>query len=255
MTPAAQTVIDIFSTLSTWVATHVVAGGELVRQAIPVMIVFGWVHLTADQQAVLFSAVSGIVAAITGTGTVSKPRVGERISQGVDKEMMARTGTGTGGGGGGDGMNAGVLLLALAFGMALLVGCSSNPKPRVVTAYQATEIGLGSVQDAELALYRSGTVPALTPQVHARINMALVQAFDLQIKFGHAILVWEPGALPAGYEMWLASIENVLQVVTEVVPKGSTVMTTTLDWARNVVALIRGLGQTVPPRLAAAVAQ
>lgn len=98
---SADDVIKIGSTFSRWVATHIVAGGEIVRQLVPVAIVFGFVNMTPDQQAVLFSAVSGIVAAITGTGTVSKPRVGDRITEGVEKELVERVreireGTGSG---------------------------------------------------------------------------------------------------------------------------------------------------------------
>lgn len=106
MTPAAQTVVDLCSAFSTWVASHVIAGGEIVRQLVPVAIVFGFVHLTPEQQAVLFSSVSGIVAAVTGQGTVSKPRVGERITEGVDKELVSRgqLPSGTGGTGGGTGV-------------------------------------------------------------------------------------------------------------------------------------------------------
>jgi hypothetical protein len=106
MTPAAQTVVDLCSEFSMWVASHIIAGGEIVRQLVPVAIVFGFVHLTPEQQAVLFSSVSGIVAAVTGQGTVSKPRVGERITEGVDRELVSRgqQPSGNGGSGGGTGI-------------------------------------------------------------------------------------------------------------------------------------------------------
>ena len=101
----ADDVIKVGSAFSRWIAGHVVAGGEIIRQLVPVAIVFGFVHMTQEQQAVLFSAVSGIVAAVTGQGTVSKPRVGERIEEKVAKQVTAITGTG-------DGTPAGALLTA-----------------------------------------------------------------------------------------------------------------------------------------------
>jgi len=92
----ADDVIKIASTFSTWVATHVVAIGAAVTATLPVLSILGWIHLTVDELAGLQLGIAGIVAAVTGKGTVSKPRVGERIEEKVAQQVTAITGTGDG---------------------------------------------------------------------------------------------------------------------------------------------------------------
>lgn len=129
--------------------------------------------------------------------------------------------------------------------LALCVACASNPKAKVVATYQSVEIGLGALQDAERAAYASGTVPALTKEVHEqKISPAFVKAFDMQIKVGNALLAWQPGtALPVGYDQWVASIENVAQVLSAVSPKNSAVFDATVAFVRSAVDAIKRFGQ------------
>lgn len=135
----------------------------------------------------------------------------------------------------------------------LMAACSSNPKARVVTAHQSVEIGLGALQDAERAAYASGTVPALTKDVHEqKISPAFVKAFDTQLKVGAALLAWRPGTTPpVGYDEWVASIENVANVMKAVSPKNSAVFDATISFVRAAVDAIKRFGQQPPPALVA----
>lgn len=90
MTQTAQTIIDLTGAFSRWVSHHIIVGGEITRQIVPVLIVFGAVHMTSDQQAVLFSSISGIVAAVTGQKVTSNVRVGERITAEVERRRRKR---------------------------------------------------------------------------------------------------------------------------------------------------------------------
>lgn len=134
-----------------------------------------------------------------------------------------------------------VVLLALGIAAA----CASNPKARIVTAYQSVEIGLGALQDAERAAFQSGIIPALTKEVHEKkISPAFVKAFDMQIKVGNALLVWKPGtALPVGYDQWVAAVENVADVLKTVSPKNSAVFDATMALVHAAVDAIRRFGQ------------
>jgi len=147
-----------------------------------------------------------------------------------------------------------VLLLALS---GALASCATTggPKPNVVAAYTVTETALGAVQDAERALYAAGTVPALTKAVHEqKVSPLFVAAFDAQIKFGHALLLWKPGtAPPAGYAEWVATVTNTVDALGALMPKNKTLLDTTLAWVRSVAETVRMLGQTVPAPLAALV--
>jgi hypothetical protein len=134
--------------------------------------------------------------------------------------------------------------------LCLLACCASNPKARIVTAYQSVELGLGALQDAERAAYASGAIPALTRAVHEqRVSPAFAQVFDMQVRVGNALLAWQPGAAPpVGYEQWVASIENVAAVLRAVAPRDSAVFDATLAFVRAAVDAIRRFGQ--PPSLA-----
>lgn len=135
--------------------------------------------------------------------------------------------------------------VAVAVLALCMVACSSNPKAKVVATYQSVEIGLGALQDAERAAYASGTIPALTKEVHEqKVSPAFVKAFDMQIRVGNALLAWQPGtALPVGYDQWVASIENVAQVLSAVSPKNSAVFDATVAFVRSAVDAIKRFGQ------------
>lgn len=133
-----------------------------------------------------------------------------------------------------------VALLALC-----MAACASNPKAKIVTAYQSVEIGLGALQDAERAAFQSGTIPALTKEVHEqKISPAFVRAFDMQIKVGNALLAWRPGAaLPIGYDQWVASIENVALVLSQIAPRNTAVFDATIAFVRAAADAIKRFGQ------------
>lgn len=141
--------------------------------------------------------------------------------------------------------------LAVVLLMLCMAACASNPKAKIVTAYQSVEIGLGALQDAERAAFVSGTIPALTKEVHEqKISPAFVRAFDTQIKVGNALLVWKPGtALPVGYDQWVDSIENVAQVLSTISPKNTAVFDATIAFVRAAVDAIKRFGQQPSPVL------
>lgn len=142
----------------------------------------------------------------------------------------------------------GALLIPL-YAMAYS-GCATSTRARVVQGYQATQIGLGAVQDAEIALYKAGTLPALDLDRHQAISRVFVQAFEAQIVFGNALLVWRSGAPPAGYDAWLKAIDDTLVALDALLPADRALLTSTVAWTRNVVQVIRALGLVVPPKIA-----
>jgi len=142
-----------------------------------------------------------------------------------------------------------VALMALA-----MLACASNPKARVVTTYQSVELGLGALQDAYRSAYASGAIPGLTKVQHEQvISPAFAKAFDTQIKVGNALLAWEPGKTPpVGYDQWVASIENVTEVLKVVTPKNKAVLDAALSFVRAAVEAIKGFGQQPSAALLAA---
>lgn len=92
----ADDVIKIGSAFSKWVAGHVVVAGAVVNAVLPMLVILKVAHFTTEELAGLQLGVVAVVAAITGAGTVSKPRVGERIEEKVAKQVTAITGTGDG---------------------------------------------------------------------------------------------------------------------------------------------------------------
>lgn len=194
---------------------------------------------------------SGLVAAVSGVAWKSPLRLSDRGKRHYAIKHAARDL---------DAARAAAptrkILAALACcTVGVAAACATGLKPRVVAAYQATEIGLGAVQDTERALYAAGTVPQLTKEVHEqRISPAFVVAFDAQIKFGNALLAWEPGAaLPSGYAEWVTSVQNAVAVLGELMPRNKGVLDAVMSWVTNVADTIRILGQTVPPELTALV--
>lgn len=144
------------------------------------------------------------------------------------------------------------VLVVLA--VVITSACASDPKARVVTTYQAAEIGLGAVQDAERVAFAQGVIPrALHEQT---ISPAFARAFEAQITFGHALLIWKPGTqVPQGYDAWLATITNTIDALKDVAPKHRALLDAVIVWARQAVGIIQQFKQTVPPSLAAVAEQ
>lgn len=146
-----------------------------------------------------------------------------------------------------------VILLAVVLAGAVgLVGCATSQRARVAQGYQGTQLGLGAIQDAEMALYSSGTVPALTLQKHQQINRVFVKAFEAQIGFGNLLLAARNSPLPReGYAQWIAAIDATLKELTTLLPSDRRLLDATVAWVKNIVEMIRVIGETVPPELAA----
>lgn len=92
MTQAAQTIIEVSSAFSKWIAAHIVVTGAVITAVLPMLVIMKIVHFTTEELAGMQLGVASIVAAITGQKVTSNVRVGERI----DKEVERRTGTGNG---------------------------------------------------------------------------------------------------------------------------------------------------------------
>lgn len=93
MTESTKTVLELCAAFGNWVNNHIVVAGAVASAALPMLVIFGVVHLTPEEQAGAQLGIAGIVAAITGNKTTSNVRVGQRI----DKEVQKIMGTGEGG--------------------------------------------------------------------------------------------------------------------------------------------------------------
>lgn len=146
------------------------------------------------------------------------------------------------------------LVIAVLLVPALLAGCASGgTRTKVVTTYQAVEVGLGAVQDAEMELFKAGLI---TKEKHVEINEVFVRAFDAQIKFGNALLVWRPqgetAIPPQGYAAWLSTVETALKVLETLPTQNAELVSRVRVWVARVVEIIKELNQPVPPILTAA---
>lgn len=219
-----------------WIGEHSNKVRMAIWQILLLSVAMKWITLEEAQLAAWGMAIDAVLGVIVETNTVSKVRVGERITE----EVTKRTGVFT----------PPIVLVPFLIGALLVSACASNPKQRITLTYQSVELGLGAVQDAERAAFAAGAIPK---DVHERtISPAFIKAFDAQITFGHALLVWKPGVQPPQtYEAWLATITNTVDVLKEVTPKNRPLLDAVVAWVRQAVAIIKEFKQDVPPQLAA----
>ena len=126
--------------------------------------------------------------------------------------------------------------------------CATSNKARVVAGYQSAQAALGTFQDAERQLYAMQTVPGLTKEVHADILRALIRAYDVQEKFGDALLIWQSGPAPVGTEAWLNEVSRVILEIEKLAPQSEArlrLAKEALAWGRIVVQIAGQL--RVPP--------
>lgn len=82
-------------TFFSWIGEHANGVASTVRAFMYMIVALNWVHLDATQIGTIFLFTETFLALFIDKNTVSKVRVGERINEGVEKELIARTGTGT----------------------------------------------------------------------------------------------------------------------------------------------------------------
>jgi len=74
-----------------------VTGSEGVRQILLLLMMFGVVNMTPDQQLLAVSSVSAILSLFTRSATVSNKRIDQKVGELVaHREMAGTTGTGSG---------------------------------------------------------------------------------------------------------------------------------------------------------------
>lgn len=83
-------------TVIKWIGEHSNKVRTAIWQAILLSVAMGWITLAEAQLAVLGMFLDGILGLFVETNTVSKVRVGERITEKVDAKVAEMTGTGTG---------------------------------------------------------------------------------------------------------------------------------------------------------------
>lgn len=197
-------------------------------QSILLAVALKWITLEEAQLAVLGMFVDASLGLFVETNTVSKVRVGERITEGVEKQMEVRTGTGSGTGSGfgpghtstGGSTGGGLsIVFAVMLGGALLMGCSLSLKQKVVAAHSGSVTAARAFQDAEIALYDARQIPQLTPEVHIKVQTVLKQVFAVQDAAGAAIQAWRSGTpVPTEVSQWLTEMENSLVALEATIP-------------------------------------
>lgn len=145
------------------------------------------------------------------------------------------------------------LLVLAMLTLASPIGCALSSKGKVVTLYESTQTALEALQDAETEAYDSKLVSGLTPAVHAKVQRTFAAAFDAQEKLAGPLKLWKAGQpLPQDYVTWLASVNDVVAVVEDLVlPKAGSLAARSVAWAKTAVAVMTQLQQAVPPRLSA----
>lgn len=192
----------------------------------------GW---SGEQVALFMAAVEAVLTLVTRGLVTPNAAVDGKIA---DAKIAARLG---------------VVLLACVLA-GTMAACATSHKARVTTAYQTTETALGAFQDAERALYAAQTLPALTEERHAEILQVLVRAFDVQARFGQALLIWRTGEpLPTEIGEWFVEIERVITEVQALDTGGRLPTQLAADvvrWTRAIVDLSRLLNISPPASVA-----
>lgn len=120
-----------------------------------------------------------------------------------------------------------VAAIALCLGGAL---ACANVRPAVLKAQQSLQFGLESADDAELAVYRSHTIAALTPAKHAEISDAFARAYREQSKLARAMRTWHPGdAIPVQLSSLLAEVRGIDGLVRAYAPGAADVLQRVAD--------------------------
>lgn len=96
-----------------------------------------------------------------------------------------------------------IVLSALLLALALLVGCSQNPRHNYAVASQTVASSLFAIQDAEATAYATRACPSgltsptcITLAQHQGFNKILVTALELGRTFNTAVRTWDPGTPP-----------------------------------------------------------
>lgn len=122
--------------------------------------------------------------------------------------------------------------------LILAVGCSVPLKERAVRHVQALDLVLSHAQDAELSLYESGTVAALTPDRHKAFHAALYTAMDATERLAIALLAWRAGdPAPDDVASVLAAAKEALAALEAAVPEASAVLGHVRAWLETAIAL------------------
>ncbi len=114
------------------------------------------------------------------------------------------------------------LLLAFFLGTAALTGsttgCASaglSAKQKItVDVLQPTHDALANAQDFEIATFNAGTLPVLTPELHAKIERALGKAFTDHAIATRAVRAWRAGdPVPNSVMLLKQDVDDVLTLV------------------------------------------
>lgn len=147
------------------------------------------------------------------------------------------------------------LLIAIT---AVGIACATSQKQKAVAAYQTAHAAFAAFQDAEEAAYKMKTIPSLTAEKHKEINAVLVQAFDVQIKVGHGLLLWRSGdPVPTSVTLWFKEAERVIGELRRLLPDDDRVKIAQflLPWIKAIIETARILGLDPGPTLTNAAAK
>ena len=107
-------------------------------------------------------------------------------------------------------------ILALPF----LLSCSVSLKQKVVLSLQAQHQVLAALDDTELAVFQSKTIPALTVERHRAFSAALAKAYRAESKAAGALQTWRAGdPAPTNITELIAVADETWHEVVLVIPR------------------------------------
>jgi hypothetical protein len=130
------------------------------------------------------------------------------------------------------------LLPLLLLGLLAVQACSVSLRQRAVQQVQTIDTILATAQDAEINLYASGAVPALTPEKHRAYHAALAKGFDAAERVAIATKAWRAGdPVPNDTRAILDAAEEALGVLEGVLPEQHRLFGLVRQWLETAIAL------------------
>ncbi len=141
-----------------------------------------------------------------------------------------------------------------ALAALLVIGCSVSLKQKVVLSLQAQHQVLAALDDTELAVFQSKTIPALTVDRHRAFSTALAKAYRAESKASMALQTWRAGdPAPTDITELIAVADEAWHEVILVIPQlqaktpaEESLVGKLLGWLDQIRAIAKLVGAPVP---------
>lgn len=208
-----------------WIGAHATKIAATLRAFFYMGTIVHWWTLTTDQLIAVMAFVEAFLYMFVESNTVSKVRVGERITEGVQKIMAnpndpnnpMNTTTGTGPSGGGTGGGLGVLVLVVVLGGGVLfAGCASGMHGAARTE-DAAHDGLMAFDRMLDARCDASEITAPTCK---ELNSVLVHVWDLKNNLNRTI-AGSASTLSLRLADFRAALQELIAKVNQLVQGGA----------------------------------